>query len=128
VYPVTDLRMGTQSYVDNAEGYFLTRETMEWFRRHYVGDDGPRDDPRTSPLAADPAALTGLPPALVITAEYDPLRDEGEAYGAALASAGVPTTTTRYDGMIHGFFAMKDLLPDGATAVAQAAAALKAHL
>ena len=128
VYPVTDLRMDSASYEDNAEGFFLTRETMQWFRMLYVGDDGPRDDPRTSPLAATPSGLAGLPPALVITAEFDPLRDEGEAYGSALAAAGVETTTTRYDGMIHGFFSMKEFLPDGATAMAEAAEALKKHL
>jgi acetyl esterase len=128
VYPVTDLRMDTESYEANAEGYFLTRETMQWFRAHYLGDAPVLDDPRWSPLAADDAAFAGLPPALVITAEFDPLRDEGEAYGTRLAAAGVDTTTTRYDGMIHGFFSMADFLPDGRAAITQAAESLKRYL
>ena len=127
VYPVTDAHLASPSVDENAEGYFLEKETMEWFRGHYLGD-GDRDDPRISPLAAADGALTGLPPALVITAEYDPLRDEGEAYGERLRQAGVDTTVTRYDGVIHGFFSMRDMLPDGAAAVTEAATALRKAL
>jgi acetyl esterase len=127
VYPVTDAKLILPSIDENAVGYFLEKETMEWFRGHYLGD-GDRDDPRISPLAAADDALAGLPPALVITAEYDPLRDEGEAYGERLRAAGVDVTVTRYDGVIHGFFSMRDMLPDGAAAVDQAIEALRKAL
>jgi acetyl esterase len=124
VYPVTDGRLSLPSLDENAEGYFLTKEVMEWFWDHYVGG-GDRHDPRVSPLLAAADAVVGLPPGLVITAEYDPLRDEGEAYGERLRAAGVDVTVTRYDGVIHGFFSMGDLIPDGATAVDQAGKALR---
>jgi acetyl esterase len=127
VYPVTDAHLALPSMDENAEGYFLEKATMEWFRGHYLGD-GDRDDPRISPLSATDDALAGLPPALVITAEYDPLRDEGEAYGERLRQAGVETIVTRYDGVIHGFFSMRDMLPDGAAAIDEATAALRAAL
>ena len=127
VYPVTDGTMGLPSYDENAEGYFLTRDTMAWFWDHYVGGEH-RTNPLASPLHAPDEALAGLPPALVITAEFDPLRDEGEAYGARLAGAGVATTTTRYDGVIHGFFQMSDMIPEGAAAIDEAAAALRGAL
>jgi acetyl esterase len=127
VYPVCDAKLVLPSIDENAEGYFLEKATMEWFRGHYLGD-GDRDDPRISPLAAADDALAGLPPALIITAEYDPLRDEGEAYGERLRQAGVDTTVTRYDGVIHGFFSMRDMLPDGAAAVTEASTALRKAL
>jgi len=129
VYPVTDLRMNTVSYEDNAEGYFLTREMMVWFRGHYVGADvGAREDPKVSPLLAHDGVFAALPPALIVTAEFDPLRDEGEAYGKRLQAAGVDATVTRFDGMIHGFFSMRDVLPDGAAAIEEAGQALRKHL
>jgi acetyl esterase len=103
VYPVTDYGWETGSYRDNAEGYLLTRASMEWFWGHYVNTAADGEDPRCSPLRAKD--LSGLPPAIVITAEFDPLRDEGEAYAKRLKEAGVPTTQKRYDGQIHGFFA-----------------------
>jgi acetyl esterase len=127
VYPVTDARLSSPSIDENAEGYFLTREVMLWFRDHYLGDRD-RDDPRVSPLRASEEALTGVAPALVITAEYDPLRDEGEAYGDRLRAAGVDCEVTRYDSMIHGFFSMKDLIPEGGLAITQAAQALRSAL
>ena len=120
VYPVTDLSMGTASYVENAEGYFLTADAMRWFIGHYC--DGAVDDPQVSPLRAD---LAGLPPALVITAEYDPLRDEGEAYAKRLEAAGVPTTLRRFDGQIHGFLGMYGMIDDGKVALEQIAGAVK---
>jgi acetyl esterase len=89
--------------VENAEGLFLTGDDMTWFRSLYVGE-APLDDPRASPLLA--ADLSGLAPAIVITAEFDPLRDDGEAYADALADAGVSVRRRRFDGLIHGFFAM----------------------
>jgi acetyl esterase len=103
VYPVTDhVERETASMRDNADGYLLTRDTIRWFANHYLGPDGNPDDARVCPLRA--VSLADLPPALVLTAEYDPLRDEGEAYAEALRAAGVATTLSRYDGAIHGFF------------------------
>lgn len=125
VYPVIDLTQSHPSMEDNAEGYFLTKDLMTWFIRHYIGDGDPKDV-SVSPLYADD--LSGLPPALVITAEYDPLRDEGEAYAARLRDAGVPTELVRYDGQIHGFMAMAWMLDDGKAALDRAGAALRAAL
>ena len=102
VYPATDMAMDTASYAENAEGYALTRATMLWYREHYLRDEADRTNSYAAPLRAE--SLAGLPPALVITAEFDPLRDEGEAYARRLAEAGVPTKCSRYDGMIHLFF------------------------
>jgi acetyl esterase len=127
VYPVTDGEMARPSMVENADGYFLTSATMAWFWDHYTGA-GDRTDPRASPLHATDDALAGQAPALVITAEYDPLRDEGEAYAARLEAAGVPVTATRYDGMIHGFVSMGDMVPEGKAAMDEAAQALRAAL
>ena len=124
IYPVADGTMSHPSIDDNAEGYFLTKATMDWFWEQYVGT-GDRTGPRVSPMHVPAEALAGLPPALVITAEFDPLRDEGEAYGARLADAGVEVTTTRYDGVIHGFFSMRDLVPEGKAAVDQACEELR---
>lgn len=129
VYPVTDCRRITPSYVENAEGYFLTAAGMAWFIGHYLaGGHGAIDDPRVSPLLADDAVLAGSPPALVITASHDPLRDEGEQYAERLRAAGVPTSLTRYVGQIHGFFSLADFLDDAHLAWAQAAEALRRAL
>lgn len=125
VYPVTDLTLSHPSIVENAEGYMLTKASMEWFVGHYLGDADP-SDPAVSPLLAK--HMTGLPPALVITAEFDPLRDEGEAYAARLREAGVPTELIRYEGQIHGFVAMSTMLDDGKDAIDRAGAALRAAL
>ena len=118
VYPVTDRDFTTVSYRDNADGYLLTRSSMEWFWDHYLNDPGEAANAYAAPLRA--MDLAGLPSATVITAEFDPLRDEGEAYATKLRSAGVETTCTRYDGMIHGFFTMANALEDGRRAVAEA--------
>jgi acetyl esterase len=129
VYPVADARRTTPSYDENAEGYFLTRDAMEWFVRHYLsGGHGSETDPRVSPLLADEATLARCPPTLVITAEYDPLRDEGEWYAHALQSCGVPTTLVRWFGQIHGFFSMAGLVDDAHGAHAVAADALRRSL
>lgn len=125
VYPVTDLLLGHPSMSENAEGYLLTRATMEWFVQSYLGDIDPKD-PSVSPLHADD--LSGLPPAMVITAELDPLRDEGEAYALRLREAGVPTELVRYDGQVHFFFSLSTLLDDGKDALDRAGAALRAAL
>ena len=123
VYPVTDARLDTASYRDNAEGYFLSRADMEWFWNHYL--DKPEDgaNPYASPLRS--TDLRGLPSATIITAEFDPLRDEGESYGKKLKDAGVPVEVKRYDGVIHGFFSMGDVLAKGKVAMQHAADALK---
>lgn len=124
IYPATDFRMNTPSIDENAEGYFLTKKDMIWFTNHYLNNEQEKLNPLASPfLAAD---LHGLPPALVITAEYDPLRDEGERYGQRLKEAGVPTTISRYDGMIHGFFSMEAVLTKSQAAVAESVRALQA--
>lgn len=124
VYPVTDARCDSPSYTENAEGYFLTRDMMQWFWNHYLAAPADGAHPHASPLRAED--LTNLPPALVITAEYDPLRDEGEAYGERLRGAGIPVTTSRYDGMLHGFFGMTTIFPQATRALDEAAAAIRA--
>ncbi len=126
IYPVTDCAFDTPSYEENAEGYLLTREMMRWFWQHYLENQEDAANPMASPLRAE--KLEGLPAATVITAEFDPLRDEGEAFAAKLEAAGVPMERTRYDGMFHGFFGMTDILDTAKVAVAQAGAALRKAL
>lgn len=124
-YPVTDYhRPGTPSYTAYADGYFLTRASMEWFWANYLPDGVSPTDPHVAPLRAGDVA--GLPPAVVITAEYDPLRDEGEAYAERLRAAGVPTLLRRYSGMIHCFLDMTGALDRGRTARDETAATLHA--
>lgn len=126
VYPGTDLTMGHPSIVENGEGYFLTAADMRWFADHYLGaerEHGDPSDPRVSPLAVDD--LRGLPPAVVVTAGFDPLRDEGDAYAARLASAGVPVIHDENPTMIHGFFQMAELVPAAAESVSRAAVRLR---
>ena len=120
IYPVTDADFSRASYRENAEGYLLTTKAMEWFWGHYVPDPARRQEPYAAPLRAK--ELSGLPPAFVLTAEYDPLRDEGEAYAKRLQQAGVKTRLQRYDGAIHGFFAMGLLAEVARKAVDDAAA------
>jgi len=125
IYPGTDARDDDGVYASreqNADGYFLTLADVRWFSDHYVGT-ADRNDPSLSPLLAED--LTGLPPAIVVTAEYDPLRDEGEAYARALEHAGVPVTLVRYDGLIHGFFDLAPLSRAAAEAVRETCANLK---
>jgi acetyl esterase len=129
VYPVTDGRANTPSFDENATGYFLTAASMRWFIDAYVsGVDGAIDDPRVSPLLASDATLAVAPPALVITAGFDPLRDEGVGYAERLTAAGVATTHVHFPGQIHGFFSMPDWLSDARVAHATAAEALIAAL
>jgi acetyl esterase len=105
---------------ENAEGYGLTRKGMEWFWGHYLADPSEAANPLACPLRA--ADLRGLPPALVMTAEYDPLRDEGEIYGRALQAAGVPTEIVRWDGMNHGFFFFVGVVDKSGAAMEQSCA------
>jgi acetyl esterase len=104
VYPITDYNFNTPSYLKNADGYMLTRDLMKWFWNHYLENEDFADNPYVSPLRAD--NLSHLPEALILTAEYDPLCDEGEAYAKRLLESGVKVKLSRYDGMIHGFFRM----------------------
>ncbi len=124
VYPVTNLAFfDTPSYTEFAEGYYLTRSEMEWFRGHYLARIEDAQSIYASPLLAPD--LRGLPPALVITAECDTLRDEGEAYAKRLAESGVRVTCTRYAGMIHPFFSLAGALSQGRRAIEQVSAALR---
>ncbi|MFI6030033.1 alpha/beta hydrolase [Amycolatopsis magusensis] len=129
-YPVTDANFDTESYRLFAEGYFLRRDGMQWFWDQYTTDPAQRAEITASPLRATSEDLAGLPPALVITAEADVLRDEGEAYANKLRQAGVPVTAVRYQGVIHDFVMLNALreTPAAAAAIAQAAATLRAAL
>ena len=104
IYPVTDHSFDTPSYRENGEGYLLTTDMMRWFWDHYLRGPADSDNPYVSPLRAKD--LAGLPPAVVLTAEYDPLRDEGEAFADRLTEAGVPVVRKRFDSQIHGFWPM----------------------
>ncbi|MGZ6994557.1 MAG: alpha/beta hydrolase [Acidimicrobiia bacterium] len=123
IYPVTDHEFDSISMIDNAEGYFLTRDAMRWFYRHYLSDPSQGADPRVSPRRA--SDLSGLPPAFVITAEFDPLRDQGIAYAEAMAAAGTPVAVRTYGGMFHGFVSMVDYIDAGKVAFEDAVAALR---
>ncbi|MFF7690292.1 alpha/beta hydrolase [Streptomyces syringium] len=108
-YPVTDASFDTGSYRQFAEGYFLRRDGMQWFWDQYTTDENERAQVTASPLRATTGQLAGLPPALVVTAEADVLRDEGEAYANKLRAAGVPVTAVRYQGIIHDFVMLNAL-------------------
>jgi acetyl esterase len=126
IYPSTDMRSDDwPSYRENGEGYFLELRDMEWFGGNYLASPADVEDWRASPAAAESHA--GLPPALIQTAEFDPLRDQGEAYGALLRAAGVPARVTRYAGMIHGFVSL-EALDASKAALDEAAAELRAAL
>ena len=126
IYPVTDATMESGSYRDNANGYLLSRTMMSWFWDHYCPDLALRADPLASPIAAED--LAGLPPALVMTAEFDPLRDEGEAYAERLIAAGVEVEVRRFDGLVHGFFSQAGMIEAAREGVDLAVKALrKAH-
>lgn len=113
IYPVTAPTAGTAfaSYRDNADGYLLTRPAMAWFWDHYLATPEDGQNPYASPLLA--ANLGNLPPAMVVTAEFDPLRDEGMAYAKRLQDAGVAVRSLHYEGLIHGFFWMAGALDAG---------------
>ena len=126
IYPAVDAEGDYPSRVENATGYFLEKGTMDWFYGHYAGAWDDAEDPRLSPLHG--SDLSGLPPAVIVTAEFDPLRDEGEAYGAALRAARVSADVRRYDGMIHGFFDMGTISPAAQTAIEESCARFGAVL
>ena len=121
--PVTDSRMKTPSMEENAQGYLLTKEAMQQFWDYFLRGPDDARNPYASPAFAED--LSGLPPALVLTAEYDPLRDEGEEYGRRLQAAGVPATVSRYDGMIHGFTFFTKVLPAAREGRTEVIAALR---
>jgi len=126
-YPVTDADDGTASYRQFATKYFLTRKAMKWFWDHYLPDKSLRKKPTVSPLRASQEQLKNLPPALIITGEFDVLRDEGEAYAAKLSEAGVSVTAVRYLGTIHDFVMLNALseTPEARSAVALACQTLR---
>lgn len=126
VYPNTCYHADTESLRDNDDRWMFNRHSVDWYWRNYLAGAEDGRDPRVSPLLA--SDLSGLPPALVITAEYDPLRDEGERYAEGMRAAGVPVELSRYDGMAHGFFTMSGVLPDARRAVAQTAAYLRKNV
>ena len=123
IYPVMDFDFDTASYREHAEGFGLTRESMRWYWDCYASTEA-RSDPLAAPLQA--ADLAGLPPALVISAEHDVLRDEAEAYARRLEAAGVPVTLSRYDGMVHGFFRMAGAVDAGSELIDEIAGWLRA--
>ena len=108
-YPVTDANFDTESYRQFATGYYLRRDGMQWYWDQYTTDPAQRAEPTASPLRASLEQLAGLPPALVITAEADVLRDEGEAYADKLREAGVPVTADRFQAIIHDFVMLNAL-------------------
>jgi len=126
VYPNTCYRADTESLRDNDDRWMFNRHSVDWYWRNYLADPEDGRDPMVSPLLAPD--LCGLPPALVITAAHDPLRDEGERYAERMRESGVSVELTRYDGMAHGFFTMSGVLPDARRAVAQAAEYLRKNV
>lgn len=126
IYPVIEPNFETESYQQWGDDYLLTTESMKWFWQQYLKSD----DDAVNPLAA-PArskSLAGLPPAHIITAQYDPLRDEGQRYACLLTEAGVPTTQKEYEGMVHGFVHFRGVFDDGKRALTDIANELKKHL
>jgi acetyl esterase len=122
VYPATDMTGSFPSHVENGTGYLLDTDAMTWFLENYLAGADPLH-PDASPIHVED--LSGLPPALVVTAEFDPLRDEGEAYAARLREAGVKVTTSRYDGMIHGFYGLDSLFDSAKKATSETTMAVR---
>lgn len=121
--PITDYEFDSPSMIENGEGYFLTRDRMRWYWSHYLAEEASADDPYASPLRA--TDVSELPPAHVVTAEYDPLRDQGDRYAERLRGAGVDVTHRCHPGMIHGFMGMAGAIDRAGEAVAEAADALR---
>jgi acetyl esterase len=128
IYPAADMETEHPSHGLFGEGFYLTTADRDWYHAHYFsGPGGPGvDDPRALPLAR--GALAGVPPAFVVTAAFDPLRDEGEAYAAALHQAGVPVLLRRFDGLIHGFVNMTGISPACRDALVEVAGTLRGLL
>lgn len=127
LYPATEVGIQTRSQTLFSDGFFLTKRDMDWFMDHFLDGAGVGDtDPRVSPLRADD--LSGLPPALVVTAGFDPLRDEGRLYAEALRDAGTPVDYREYGTVVHGFANFFPLGGDSATATADVISAIRAHL
>lgn len=126
LYPVTDVVGGQQSRDTFAEGFFLTRDDMEWFEAHYIPDGIDDDEPRASMMRAP--EVSGLPAAYVVTAGFDPLRDEGEIYAERMREAGVPVVLRRYPSLIHGFANFTAICPSARTAMLEIAGALRMGL
>ncbi|MBM4254876.1 MAG: alpha/beta hydrolase [Deltaproteobacteria bacterium] len=124
IYPVTNYSYDTASYKNNGEGYLLTKGSMQWFWNHYLSNPNDGENPYASPFRGQ--RLSNLPPAWVMTAEFDPLCDEGAAYAKRMKDAGVSVEYTEYKGMIHGFFSLGHIFDQGKKAVADACAKLKA--
>jgi acetyl esterase len=125
IYPGVDLTDDGGSMKENAKGYMLEDESITWFMNHYIAEHQ-LTDPLASPALH--ASLAGLPPTFITTCEFDPLRDQGEAYGAALRAAGVPAEVKRYDGMIHGVANMSGVIDGGREMVTDVADRLRAAL
>jgi acetyl esterase len=123
IYPMTDQSREYPSYQRNESGYMLTRKALHWFMDNYIPDPRDRSDPRASPMLRQ--SLKGLPPALIIAAEFDPLVDENEAYAGRLKEAGVPTDYVCFPGMIHPFFTLGGVVEDAAKAEAMIGTALR---
>jgi acetyl esterase len=123
VYPNTDQTADDESMRAADDPFLFNRHSVAWYRRYYLADPADAASPLASPLRAE--SLAGLPPALVITAEYDPLRDQGEAYARRLAEDGVQAELSRYPGMAHGFFTMAGTVDASRAALAQAASHLR---
>lgn len=123
IYPVTDSRMSTPSYAEFTNAVPLKTAMIPWFWKHYLENPSQGDDPYASPMCA--TNLKGLPPAIVITAEMDPLRDDGEAYARKLAAAGVPVEAKRYNGVTHEFFGLAGVVDTARNALESAAAELR---
>jgi acetyl esterase len=127
IYPVTNYRDETRSQTLFGQGYFLTKHDLHWFREKFLGGaEVDASDPRVSPLLADD--LSGLPPALLLTGGFDPLRDEGRQYAEALRKAGVPVDHREFGSLVHGFANFFPLGGASTTAVAETISALRAHL
>jgi len=128
IYPATDMTQSFASHQENAAGPVLTAQAMEWFIGHYMPDASKRKEELASPLFSADAMFKGLPPALIITAQYDPLRDEGEAYGAKMIENGSQASIIRFNGQFHSFFGMHQLMDDAESAHIISANALKKAL
>lgn len=125
IYPQTDFTFSSLSQQEYSSGYLLERDSIEWYKKQYIPQDQDAMDPRISLLYAHD--FSSLPQALIITAEYDPMRDEGETYAQKLKSAGVPTELKRYKGMVHGFFQMEGILDETRLAINHVGETLKTH-